>query len=96
MDCHSVTNCLLQNIDKELVIALMGVGLSDIQKTFDTVENDIMLAKLKRVCIEHKWFSCYLTGRSQSVSLDGHLSDLLPVKVGVLALRPTEHCSCFT
>ncbi len=36
------------------------------------------------VCLmEHKWFKSYLSGRSQSISVDGHLSDPLPVSIGV-------------
>ncbi len=32
----------------------------------------------------HKYYQySYLSGRSQSVSLDGHLSDPLPVSIGV-------------
>ncbi len=34
--------------------------------------------------MEHKWFKSYLSGRSQSVSVDGHLSDPLPISIGVL------------
>ncbi len=33
--------------------------------------------------MEHKWFKGYLSGRSQSVSVDGLLSDPLPVSIGV-------------
>ncbi len=33
--------------------------------------------------MEHKWFKSYLSGRSQSVSVDGHLSDTLSVSIGV-------------
>ena len=59
---------------------------TDLRKAFDTVDTDIVLAKLKGfgvTDIEHKWFWSDLTGRSQSVSVDGHLSDSLPVNIGV-------------
>ncbi len=34
-------------------------------------------------CSEHQWFRSYLTGRIQSVTVDGHLSDPLTVSIGV-------------
>ena len=58
----------------------------DLRKAFDTVDTGIQLAKLKGfgvTSIEHQWFWSYLTDRSQSVSVDSHLSDPLPVNVGV-------------
>ncbi len=33
--------------------------------------------------VGHQWFQSFLSGRSQSVSVDGHLSDPLPVSMGV-------------
>ncbi len=33
--------------------------------------------------VELQWFRSYLTDRSQSVIFDGHLSDPLPVNIGV-------------
>ncbi len=33
--------------------------------------------------IKHQWFQRYLPGRIQSVTVDGHLSDPLPVSIGV-------------
>ncbi len=73
----------LMNIDKGLVT---GVVFIDIRKTFDTVDVNILLTKLPSFDItgmEHKWFKSYLSGRSQSVSVDGHLSDPQPVSIGV-------------
>ncbi len=32
--------------------------------------------------VERQWFRSYLTGRIQSVPVDGHLSDPLPVSIG--------------
>ncbi len=55
-------------------------------KAFDTVDVDILLAKLTSFSIgvvEHQWFQSYVSGRSQTVSVDGHLSDSLPVSMGV-------------
>ena len=75
---------MVNNIDKGLVT---GVVFIDLRKAFDTLDTDILLAKLKGcgvTDIEHQWFWSYLTGRSQTVSVDGHLSDHLPVNIGVL------------
>ena len=74
---------MIKNIDKGLVT---GAVFIDLRKAFDTVDTDILLAKLKGFVdtgIEHKWLWSYLTGRSQSVSVDGHLSNPLPVNIGV-------------
>ncbi len=51
-----------------------------------TVEINILLAKLPSFVItgmEHKWLKSYLSGRCESVSVDGHLSDPLPVSIGI-------------
>ena len=69
----------MKNIDKMLIT---GILLIDLRKAFGRVDNDIMLAKVKRFginCIKYKWFSSYLIVRSKPVSLDGHPSHPLPV-----------------
>ncbi len=58
-----------------------------LRKAFDMVDLDILLAKLPSFGVEgveHQWFRSYLTGRVQSVTVDGHLSDPLPVFIGAL------------
>ncbi len=73
----------LSNIDKGLVT---GVVFIDLCKAFDTVNINILLLKLPRYGIsgsERKWFESYLTGHTQSVSVDGQLSDPLPVTISV-------------
>ncbi len=78
-----VTDRWLENIDKGLVT---GVVFIDLRKAFETVDLAILLAKLLRYGVEgveHQWFQSYLTGRIQSDTLDGHLSDPLPVSIGV-------------
>ncbi len=78
-----ITDRWLSNIDKGLVT---GVVFIDICKAFDTVNINILLLKLTRYGIngsERKWVESYLTGHTQSVSVDGQLSDLLPVTIGV-------------
>ena len=59
----NVTSRWLNNIDKGLV---KGVVFIDLRKAFDTVDTDILLAKLKGfgvTSIEHQWFWSYLTCR---------------------------------
>ena len=56
------------------------------QKAFDTVEHDIMLAKLEDYGIcdtTNEWFKCYLLDRRQFVSHNGHLLNKASVKYGV-------------
>ncbi len=77
------SNRWLRNIDKGLV---KGVVFIDLHKAFDTVNFDILLKKLECCGVqgtELKWFTSYLYGRSQTVTVDGTLSEPLPVTVGV-------------
>lgn len=56
---------------------------TDFSKAFDTVPHHLLIAKLQRYGINGgaiTWIQSYLSGRTQSVKLDGHKS--LPVTVG--------------
>ncbi len=78
-----VTDRWLENIDKGLATRVVFI---DLHKAFDNVDLDIILAKLPSFGVdgvEHQWFWSYLTCRIQSVTVDGHLSDPLPVSIGV-------------
>jgi sarcosine oxidase/L-pipecolate oxidase len=58
----------------------------DLRKAFDTVVVGILLPKLTSFHIsgrEHHWSQSYLTDRSQSVLVDGHLSESSSVNIGV-------------
>ena len=58
----------------------------DLQKAFDTVDHEILLAKLDHygVCgIVNTWFKSYLSNRSQFVSLSYCKSKIKAVKHGV-------------
>ena len=65
---------------------LSGVGLLDMSAAFDIVDHDILLQKLELYGFQQdsiNWVHSYLSGRSQCVSINGSLSRLLPVPVGV-------------
>ena len=58
----------------------------DFAKAFDSISHSKLLIKLWRVGITGRiwqWFKCYLSGRSQFVSIDGILSSSRPVTSGV-------------
>ena len=58
----------------------------DLQKAFDTVNHDILIAKLDHYGIRglaNDWFSSYLKNRSQFVSILGYDSSIKPINHGV-------------
>ena len=74
---------LHENLDKKLQTDVIYL---DFRKAFDTVPHDKLLAKLWSMGITGRlwlWFKAYLSSRHQSVSINGHLSDYLPVTSGV-------------
>ena len=87
---HSTALALIHLYDK-LSTAIdnkeytMGVFI-DLSKAFDTVNHDILLAKLKHYGIRGislKWFESYLSGRMQYVNFNGYSSCYKQVKCGV-------------
>ena len=72
-----------KNIDKGSI----GCGIFlDLQKAFDIVKHDILLAKLEHygICgMANNWFKSYLFNRKQFVSINGHISNQTSVKYGV-------------
>ena len=60
--------------------------LIDLSKTFDSINHGLLLRKLEAYGIHGKdlcWFSNYLTGREQRVSMNGTFSNWSPVSMGV-------------
>ena len=71
-----ITNDIMLNMNKQRVTLLVFLDLS---AAFDTVDQDILLNRLStKFGIEGtvlKWFSSYLKGRSQRVSVHGTVSE---------------------
>ena len=87
---HNTTTALIQMYDAWLEAAeagtMAGVGLLDMSAAFDVVDHGLLLQKLKQYGFEEDslcWTESYLSDRSQCVSIEGSLSRLLPVRVGV-------------
>ena len=83
---HAVLSILEEirlNLDKKIFSC--GVFV-DLEKAFDTVNHKILIEKLNHYGIKgipNKWFTSYLSNRTQSVSLNGTLSENQPVHCGV-------------
>ena len=83
---HALIN-ITENIRKALDDGNIGCGVFvDLQKAFDTVDHQILLAKLNHYRIRgvsNDWFKPYLSNRSQYVSINGFDSRLTTINCGV-------------
>ena len=64
----------------------VDIGILDFSKAFDVVPHQRLLNKLEHYGIDgktHKWIGSFLSGRSQKVMVDGHMSSSSPVSSGV-------------
>ena len=91
---HVLIN-ITENIRKALDDGNIGCGaFVDLQKTFDTVDHQILLAKLNHCGMRgatNDCFKSYLSNRSQYVSINGYESGLAAINCGVpqgSVLRP--------
>ena len=76
--CFSYSKACLINITENIRKALdygntvCGVSV-DLQKAFDTVDHQILLAKLNHYGgVSNDWFKHYLPNRNQYVSINGY------------------------
>ena len=83
---HALIN-ITENIRKALDDGNIGCGVFvDLQKAFDTVDHQILLAKSNHYGIRrasNDWFKSYLSNRHQYVSINGYESDLAAINCGV-------------
>ena len=84
---HALIN-ITENIRKALDDGNIGCGVFvDLQKAFDTVDYQILLANLNHYGIRgvsNDWFKSYLSNRHQYVSINGYKSGLAAINCGVL------------
>lgn len=81
-------NCsLLENVEAKLNKGgVVGAIFLDLKKAFDTVDHDVLLAKLSMFNFSPnaiKQIQSYLEGRTQRVKINGELSSALSCDIGV-------------
>ena len=83
---HALIN-ITENIRKALDDGNIDCGVfADLQKTFDTVDDQILLAKLNdwRICgVSNDWFKPYMSNHNQCVSINGFDSGLTTINCSV-------------
>ena len=87
---HSTCTALLQMydtwVDAQAEGEISAVIMLDMSAAFDVVDHPILLNKMRLYGFSDcslNWLKSYLSNRSQSVLIDGHLSEPLPVEAGV-------------
>ena len=84
---HNITK-LTSKISQDLNDKKFVIGIFlDLKKAFDTVSHDILLSKLKKLGISGtplKWFTSYLSNRTQFTEIRGCKSNELAIDISVL------------
>ena len=87
---HSTVSALVQMFDTWIEAfeddEVSAVIMLDMSAAFDVVDHEILLGKLALYGFEDSavsWIKSYLTNRTQSVFIEGSLSDPLPLDCGV-------------
>ena len=78
-----MTDKALETMDSKKLTLLV---LLDLSKAFDSLDHDILLAKLQSLGLNHsalEWFRSYLSERSQYVRIGSEVSDLKHTAYGV-------------
>ena len=81
-ECDSM-NAWSENIDNGL---LNSVVFIDLTKAFDTIDHEIILRKMSHLGVDQaaiKWFSSYLSGRTQRCNVSDKLSSAGTLSYGV-------------
>ena len=83
---HALIN-ITENIRKAFDNGNIGCGVFvDLEKAFDTVDHQILLAKLNHYGIRgvsNDWFKSYLSNCNQYVSINGYESSLAALNCGI-------------
>ena len=82
---HAILN-FCKNLETGAVSKHQLAIFVDIRKAFDTVNHDILLAKMKNLGIrgtEWEWFKDYLSNRKQSVTIGEIISEMMMITAGV-------------
>ena len=83
---HALIN-IIENKRKALVDGNIGCGaFEDLQKAFDTVDHQILLAKRKHyaICgVSNDWFKSYLPNHNHYVSINGYESGLAAINCSI-------------
>ena len=87
---HSTVSALAEMFDTWVEAfeddEVSAVVMLDMSAAFDVVDHDILIRKMALYGFEESalsWVKSYLTNRTQSVFIEGSLSDPLPVECGV-------------